>query len=334
MGITLRGGSMVKILIGSCGGLTGLYLAKTLRKMAIEEKIEIYGFDVTTKIPTKFFLDKLFVLSRATEEENFIDQLIKILNREKIDIYIPVHSDECRIVSKHQGEISKRSHAKFMISPYETFKELDNKANAYRALKEIGLKTPKVYESPSDVTEFPVAVKPAVGSGSKKFFVCKTKEELEFVNKAYKDVLIMEYLEGKEYTVDTFFNREGKLITYNQRTRIKTLGGAAIISENDFSVDVREQIEKIASRYKIIGPANFQFFLTPNNDVVFTDINLRFASGGLPLSVVSGADIVKLLILELLEKPYDPTEFQSDRKKRVMYRYFEEIFEVSESDSL
>lgn len=48
------------------------------------------------------------------------------------------------------------------------------------------------------------------------------------------------------------------------------------------------------------------------------------------MSVESGSNIVKLLILELLGKPYNPSEFQSDRKKRIMYRYFEEMFEVTE----
>ncbi|AIY85720.1 hypothetical protein LA10_09699 [Thermotoga neapolitana LA10] len=320
----------MKILIGSCGGLTGLYLAKVLRKMDIGERFEIYGFDITTKVPTKFFLDKLFVISRSSEEKEFIDQLIEILNKERIDIYIPVHSEECRVVSKYQTEILKRSRSKFMISPYETFKMLDNKANAYKILKGIGLKTPKIYTSYHDVDEFPVVVKPAVGSGSRGFFICRNREELELATTIYRDALIMEYIDGKEYTVDAFFNKKGELVTYNQRIRIKTLGGAAVISENDFSIDVRDQIEKIAAKCKIFGPANFQFFLTPENEVIFTDINLRFASGGLPLSVESGSNIVKLLILELLGKPYNPSEFQSDRKKRIMYRYFEEMFEVTE----
>lgn len=325
----------MKILIGSCGGLTGFYIAKILRKMNFEDKIEIYGFDVTEKIATKFLLDNLFVISKASEKGTFIKQLINILNDIGIDIYIPIHSEECRVVSEYQKEISEKSCAKFMISPWETFKNLDNKEVAYRILRKIGIKTPEIFDSYLDVHRFPVVVKQKIGSGSKGFFACQSKEELELINKAYgNSVFIVEHIEGKEYTVDAFFNNSGQLVTYNQRVRIKTIGGAAIISENDFSVDVREQLEKIASEHKIVGPTNFQFFLTQEGEPIFTDINLRFASGGLPLSIESGANIVKLLILELTGKSYNLCEYQSDRKKRVMYRYFEEFFEVLEDGSI
>jgi len=65
---------------------------------------------------------------------------------------------------------------------------------------------------------------------------------------------------------------------------------------------------------------------------LFTDVNLRFASGGLPLSVESGVNLVKLYVLEALGQPYNPSEFQSDRKKRTMYRYFEELYEIEENN--
>jgi len=318
----------MRILVGSCGGLTGLYLVKTLRRM--NEKFELYGFDTVFEIPTKFFLDKFYIITRATEEDRFIEQLINLLCSEQIDIYIPVHSEECRVISKHQDVIRRSTMTKFMISPYETFKDLDDKEKAYENLKALGITTPKVYKSLEEIDKFPVVFKPKLGSGSRRLFLVESLEEAELLARKYEDVILVEYLEGKEYTVDLFFDSKGKLITYNQRIRIKTLGGAAIITRNDFSIDVKNEIEKISHAYRIVGPANFQFFHTNDGKVIFTDINLRFASGGLPLTVESGANIVELLLLELNGKPYDPSNYQSDRKKRIMYRYFEECFEVQE----
>ena len=325
----------MRILIGSCGGLTGLYLSKVLREMCIDNnKIEIFGFDTTEEVPTKFFLDHLFIISRASEEHLFKQQLISILNEYKIDIYIPVHSEECRVVAKYQKEILEYTRTKFMISPYDTFKALDDKKVAYDVLNKIGVKTPKLYETYNEINNFPVVAKPRLGSGSKRFFLCNSIDEVEVIKKKYSDLIFMEYIDGTEYTVDAFFNKEGKLVTYNQRVRVKTLGGAAIITKNDFSIDIRNDIEKIALEYKMIGPVNFQFFYTPQNEIIFTDINLRFASGGLPLSIKSGANVIELLIMELLGKKYDPRRYQSDRKRRVMYRYFEEIFEELENAHL
>lgn len=251
---------MVKILIGSCGGLTGLYLAKVLRKMDIGERFEIYGFDITTKVPTKFFLDKLFVISRSSEEKEFIDQLIEILNKERIDIYIPVHSEECRVVSKYQTEILKRSRSKFMISPYETFKMLDNKANAYKILKGIGLKTPKIYTSYHDVDEFPVVVKPAVGSGSRGFFICRNREELELATTIYRDALIMEYIDGKEYTVDAFFNKKVSWSHTIRESESKRWEALLLSQKTTFRLMFVIKLKKLRRSVKYLGLQIFSFF--------------------------------------------------------------------------
>lgn len=321
----------LRILIGSCGGLTGLYLAKSLRKLTLPgySRIELFGFDANGYVPTKFFVDNFFVVSRASKKNDFVSDLINLLNTLEIDVYIPTHSEECRTISEMEQHIRYRTNTRFLISPFSTFQKLDNKGEAYEVLSSIGIKTPKVYKRIDEVENFPVIAKPRVGSGSKEVFKVSSIEELSRFHEAYKssDLLFVEYLSGSEYTVDAFFDSSGNLVTYNQRIRLKTLGGAVIVTKNDFSVDVKEYIEKISEHFKIVGPANFQFFLTPSNEIVFTDINLRFASGGLPLSVESGANIVELVLLEALDIEYDPKKYQSDRKNRVMYRYFEEVFE-------
>jgi carbamoyl-phosphate synthase large subunit len=137
----------------------------------------------------------------------------------------------------------------------------------------------------------------------------------------------MEYVGGKEYTVDCIFDLKGDLISYNQRVRMKTLGGAVIVTKNDFSVDFKNEIDVISKIYKIKGPCNFQFFYQDGRKIL-TDINLRFASGGLPLTMESGVNVLEIMIKMLLGIPFDKEQYKSDRKNRVMYRYFEEFFEV------
>lgn len=91
----------LKILIGSCGGLTGVYLAKTLTKSFFVDCL-VYGTDVSEIIPTKKFLYKLYKVPRSDTEKLFLDTLISIINKEKIDIYIPTHSKEVYVVSKYE----------------------------------------------------------------------------------------------------------------------------------------------------------------------------------------------------------------------------------------
>ena len=316
----------MKILIGSCGGLTGVYLSKLLKKEL--PKAKIYGFYMSEKIPTKFFLDKFFIMPSSDNEELFLENLILILNTENIDIYIPVHSKEIKVVSKHTKILTERTKAKFVVSPYETFEILDNKRNAYQKLKKIGIDVPKMYNKVEEIDNYPVFIKPEVGSGSKGARIIHSKEELSYI-KNQKNFLIMEFLKGNEITVDALFDLKGHLLGFNQRKRIKTLGGAAVITETDFSIDISYILKKIEKNFTIVGPANFQFFYTKDR-IVLTDINLRFASGGLPLTVESGFNIPLLTIKLALEENIDPALCKVDRRKRIMYRYFEEIFEEVE----
>jgi len=316
----------MKILIGSCGGLTGLYLAKHLKNnFFIESKL--YGTDFNDNIPTKIFLEKVFKVPLAKEEKSFLEALINILNNNKIDIYLPTHSTESFVISKNEKYIRDNTNARFIISPYSTFELLNNKKKAYKKLKEIGLDVPEIYESIDNIAKFPVFTKPEIGSGSKDSFILNDIEECKFILSKYKNNFLMEYISGIEYTIDCIFSKNGDFISYNQRIREKTLGGAVVITKNNFDVDFKEEIVKISNVFKIKGPCNFQFFYNGERKVL-VDINLRFASGGLPLSIESNVKIVEIMIRDMLDMEIDKKDYQSDRKNRTLYRYFEEYFEV------
>ncbi|PNE20171.1 hypothetical protein V511_10180 [Mesotoga sp. Brook.08.YT.4.2.5.1] len=316
----------MRILIGCCGGLTGTYLSRHIHDLSWIEEKSVLGFDVSDKNPTKYFLDELFVLP-PVDSDGFVESLIYLLNSERIDIYIPTHSAEGFVVSRESDRIRKLTRTNFMISPLQTYEALDNKENLYNNLDELGIDTPKRFQE--DIADFflPLFIKPIRGSGSKNTRIISNREELRWIEKLKEDYLVTEYLQGKEYTVDTYFSLEGRLLGLNQRIRVKNLGGAAIITENNYDIEVTSLIETISRRYTIIGPANFQFFLTDNSRIVFTDVNLRFASGGLPLTIKSGLDIPEIMLKELSGMKIESNECVIDKKHRIMFRYFSEIFE-------
>jgi len=316
----------MKILIGSCGGLTGLYLSRLIRTFQWLDA-ELFGFDISDKVPTKFFIDYHYILPPSNEEEHFIKALSELLNREDIDVYIPTHSFEGRVLSKYADDLRNIVRTRFVISPFKSFEALENKKNLYNNLDKLGIDTPRRFSKDHTNWSFPLFVKPIYGSGSKNTVVVRSINELDLYVERTDDVLILEYLTGTEYTVDTYFSKNGELIGYNQRIRLKNIGGAAVITENNYDVDVGEQIKTISKNFPILGPANFQFFFTNDGRIVFTDVNLRFASGGLPLTVRSGLNIPALLIKDLLNMRIDPSDFLLDKKRRVMYRYFCEMFE-------
>ena len=147
------------------------------------------------------------------------------------------------------------------------------------------------------------------------------------IHKAYVengDSAFFEYIEGDEYTCDCLFDFNGNLIGSYERKRVKTLGGAVSITEGTGTCYGLDYIKIIAKHWRLCGCVNFQY-IVKDGVPYFTDINLRYPSGGLPLTVAAGLDIPKLIIKILDGEKI--CSFGGALQKKRMYRYFEEIYE-------
>ncbi len=310
----------MNILIGSNGGLTGIYLAKQIKEMSDVFLIGADSSDVTTG---KFFVDEQCKLPRARDDK-FISELVRLLNEKKIDIYLPTHSVETRIVSKNEYFIKKMSKARFLVSPYITYSQLENKRIANQQLSDKGIPVPKLIQD--EKCEYPIIMKNSIGSGSIGTVIIKN----EMIHKAYKEtcenVVFFQMIDGKEYTLDCMFDQEGGLIGYNQRERIKMIGGAVSITTNSNDFDIKPWLDIIIDNWYFCGCVNFQY-IVKDNVPYFIDINLRYPSGGLPLSVKSGLNIPQLTIDALLGRKIRAFNPPQQFKDLTMYRYYEEIFE-------
>ena len=309
----------MNILIGSNGGLTGIYLAKKYKEM---ESVFIIGADSSADSTGRFFVDKQVIMPPANDKM-FVDELIKILNENEIDVYLPTHSKEIRIVSLYSDRIQSETSAKFLVSPIKTFNDLENKSVANRNLSDAGIPVPKRIDDFE--SGYPIIMKKNIGSGSSGTIIIDNPQ----IHKAYlssvENVDFYELIIGKEYTLDCMFGAYGELIGFNQRQRVKTIGGAVSITKNYVGFDIAPWIHKIASKWKFCGCVNFQYIVR-DNIPYFIDVNLRYPSGGLPLTVESGLNVPQLIISILNNEPVESFVLPDQNKELTMYRYFEEIF--------
>ena len=311
--------STIKILIGSNGGQAGIYLAKNLRNLG---KVFLCGADNNRLAPGKFFVDKQHFLPNC-QNADFVERLIDRLNTEKIDIYFPTHSTECRIVALNEEKLRYLTNTRFIISPIETYLALDNKINANKNLCSIGIPVPKVIIGYN--CNYPIFMKYQLGSGSLGSSIIKNEELHKAYAKTDNNTCFFQFLEGDEYTVDCLFDKNGVLLGHNQRKRIKMVGGAVTITENN-CFEIKPYINRIAEKWKFCGCVNFQYIM--NKEVpYFIDINLRYPAGGLALTVETGLDIPKLLVKLLLNQEIAQEALKMKDVPCRMYRYFEEIFE-------
>src|SRR5205085_4129928 len=107
------------------------------------------------------------------------------------------------------------------------------------------------------------------------------------------------------------------------RWRLETKAGISTKGRTFEDDAVCAGVGRLLSAVGLQGPANVQGFVGDDGQVTFMEVNPRF-SGGLPLSLAAGADLVGEYVRGILGQPVrrDRLAF---RAGVTMLRHFEEI---------
>ena len=119
-------------------------------------------------------------------------------------------------------------------------------------------------------------------------------------------------------------DRSGSVAGLVPRWRLETKGGISTKGRTFADAEVENSATLALKAVGVVGPANVQGFLTDEGDVVVVEINPRF-SGGLPLSLHAGADLVGEYLRAIRGEPMRPERLIA-RPGASMRRYFEEVF--------
>lgn len=101
-----------------------------------------------------------------------------------------------------------------------------------------------------------------------------------------QDWMVMEYLPGPEYSVDTLAH-EGKIVTFVARQKGDVAAEGQLISGDP---DITEQLNKLAETFSLSGVFNAQFRRDVDGNLKVMEINPRF-SGGMGMSLKAGVNL-------------------------------------------
>ncbi|MCP3988333.1 MAG: ATP-grasp domain-containing protein [Actinomycetia bacterium] len=171
----------------------------------------------------------------------------------------------------------------------------------------------------------PWIVKPRFGRGSRDILQVDDLDELNWALGRVPNPIVQTRVCGSEFTVDALVDRDGVLRSAVPRYRVETRGGISTRGVTFRNPDVEDGVERLLGCVGLRGVANAQGFVTPDGEVVFIEINPRF-SGGLPLSLAAGADLVGQYLRLIRGLPVEPNRL-SFRAGVTMMRHFVEVFE-------
>jgi carbamoyl-phosphate synthase large subunit len=174
-----------------------------------------------------------------------------------------------------------------------------------------------------DAVPGPWVVKPRFGRGSRDVYLVDDVTELAWACRRVTGPIVQSRLVGREFTVDLLTDRKGVLVGAVPRWRVETKAG---ISTKGMTF-ANNAIVSIATRalraVGLCGAANLQGFVSDEGTVSVLEINPRF-SGGLPLSLAAGADLVFEYLLLAQGQPPSRERLQF-RTGVTMTRYLQEV---------
>lgn len=282
------------VLVFPCGSEIGLEIHKSL---SFSTHFEVYGgssADDHGKFVYKNYIGGL----PSVDESSFIEKLNGIVDRYNIDYIIPAH-DSVVLKLAQEKEIGTLK-AEVVTSPASTCEIARSKLKTYKTLAKI-LPTPKIYESVGDVTEadLPIFLKPEVGQGSKGVHVAQTLNDIKFYIQKDPSLLLLEYLPGKEYTVECFSNRKRELLFCEGRERVRVQNGISVNTVTVNDERFKSIADKINKAIKLRGAWFFQVKENSMGELILLEIAPRIA-GTMALIRAKGINLILLSLFDCL----------------------------------
>lgn len=225
-------------------------------------------------------------------EESFFKFFSKYLKRTKVAVLIPIGYLSNVVFAKYQKQL--RSFVEIPIANWKAMRIASNKDETMELAKQLGVRVPRIYRKPSEVTNFPIVMKGIRESGFVRYV--NSANELAKIN--VSDSILQEYIPGDGYGFFALYNN-GKSRAFFMHKRIREYpitGGPSTSAISTYNEELRTLGEKLLDALNWHGVAMVEF-KKDLRDGKFTlmEINPKFW-GSLDLSIASGVDFPRLLV--------------------------------------
>lgn len=291
-----------KINIGvfPCGSEVGLEIHRALTYI---KEFSLIGLNSTTdygEVVYKNYIGNLPFIG----EENFIFKLKKLIHDNNIEFLIPTMDAVGTLIKGREKEIG----CEIVYCDYETAKIIQRKSSTYAAI-ENEVNTPTSFDSIGEaIQNLPVFSKPDIGYGSRNTELINSKERLEIKWKEQNDLLFLEYLPGREYTIDCFSDLSNNLLFAGVRERIRTRIGISVSSKSEKIPILEQWAKKISKVLQMKGVWFFQVKESKNGEFKLLEVASR-VSGSMSLYRVRGVNFIALDLFQRLGNIVSILEF-------------------------
>jgi len=249
----------------------------------------IWGSDIDPKAPALQLVDRAKIFPHGDTDE-FPPFLCSFCNEHGIDLVIPsIDPDLRRLDSMRDGFERNVPDGSLLLPPSDVIQAAADKLESKRVFEAAGLQPPRTLSADEGSLSFPVFVRPRGGSGGEGARKVANQRQLEGILQESPNLIVEEFVDGSEFTVDVLSSPEKEALIALPRKRIRVRGGEAQISLLERNSSLEAHAKTAAEEFGATGPTTIQFIKGRGGDFVPIELNARMG-GGLPLSIAAGAD--------------------------------------------
>ncbi len=280
---------MSAVLVTGAGGAAGVAVIR-----ALDDRGEhVVAVDTDPLAAGLFLADDHATVAPAGSDE-FLAGIDDVVKRFDVDAVLCTIAEEMVALAGHRSNLEDLG-AAIWLSPSDAVNRCIDKLAFADAMTAAGLPVPATASADEALRESTVAgpwiVKPRRGRGSRDVYAVDDLDELAWASRRVREPIVQTRLEGREFTVDVLVDRDGVTAGAIPRWRLATKAGISTQGRTFSDPMVATVASGAAESLGLRGPVNVQGFVADDGDVSLVEVNPRF-SGGLPLTLAAGADIV------------------------------------------
>lgn len=276
-------------------------------KKAIGADGVVIATDCSDMAPAVYEADKFYKVPRMTEK-GYIDVIIDICKKEKINGVLSLIDPELSLLSKHCEDFNAVG-TTVIGSNYNLCEITLNKWEMYNWLSTHGYNCAKSYidkekfyeDVEKGVIHYPVFVKPICGSASVAISKVADKETVELLFKHNDNLMIQEFLDGQEIGVDCYIDMlSGETVSIFAKKKLVMRAGETDKAVSFKDIKLFSLIEKFVSECGFKAQIDIDVFEV-DGEYYISEVNPRFG-GGYPHAYECGCDHMILIKNNLLGK--------------------------------
>lgn len=315
--------------------------------------INLFVGDANENVVGQYLCRQFFHLPLATDK-NYADKIIALCKRHGLQVVLPLVSKELLPLTAAKDSF-RREGIEVMVSSPDAISIANNKAATYKKLFASDIPVPP-FEVARTLQQFieaadklgfpqkPFCFKPSESNGSRGFRIVHNElDESDLLfnhkpyqsyikyehaiailkSKAFPELLVSEYLPGKEYSVDCLAeNGKAKLIV--PRLRERMINGISVQGTFVNDQQIIDYCKRIIELLGLHGNIGIQLKQNADGVPLLLEINPR-VQGTIVAALGAGVNLPLLAIKQQLGMPIEPQEL-TPRWNTKFWRYWTEVY--------